>query len=388
MSIITLQQSWRELGRIRMGVQVKTRSGKMAPSKLDTFRLTSDSKELLDHVAAEYGGKVEPWTDGREAWQIVTEAVALDIVVPPRNSFERWYELWTAGGCQRRCTGEREVLSDQPCMCPSDPSERAELAAKGEACKPSVYLNVMLPRIPDLGVWRLVSHGYYAATELAGTAELLAALAANGRLISARLRLDQRVVKRPGKPPNHFAVPVIELPDTRLADMIGAAVEIPSLPAFNRREMVERPALPPGPELPSETAFTRPDAPMGNPPAFGGALQIEDEDARYEQEQADEDASSLRGDERSVAPSAGKPPSDFGEQIIATGGLPRDLAERIEAVGKPEMSRWNFDRWRRDAKVDDSEITAAHEAVCPTVTKAKMSDSDWAAMKAHIEGRR
>src|SRR3990172_7696614 len=41
------------------------------------------------------------------------------------------------------------------------------------ACKITTLLNVMLPRIPGLGVWRLESHGWNAATVLPGTLEVL-----------------------------------------------------------------------------------------------------------------------------------------------------------------------------------------------------------------------
>ncbi|HSW42517.1 MAG TPA: hypothetical protein VLM76_08415, partial [Patescibacteria group bacterium] len=291
MAILTLQRRLRELGRIRTGVKVAGSNGKSRPAKLETFRLTSASRDLLEAAAAIYDGEVRAWPDG-DGWELVTAVDALDIVIPPGNSMTQFYELWSGGGCQRRCDGVTELLTMEPCVCPADQDERRTLAADGRACKPTTRLNVILPLVPDMGVWRLESHGYYAAVELAGTADFLARATAEGRLIPARLRLDQREAKRPNQPIMRYAVPVIELPQTRIAEFmptLNAAPEVPALapgqpvralpagaPAeprrqSTRRQRVERPA--PGattPDLPADTRMERPVASFGNAPTFGG----------------------------------------------------------------------------------------------------------------------
>ncbi|HET7030386.1 MAG TPA: hypothetical protein VFI34_07730 [Candidatus Limnocylindrales bacterium] len=243
MPIVTLQRQMRELGRIRTGVQVAAAGGKRRPAKLETFRLTSDSRELIEAAAEAYGGTVTPWQNGDHAeFEVVTTAPALDIVIPPGQPVSQWYELWSGGGCQRRCDGVTNVLTMAPCLCPADVAERLELATRGEACKATTRLNVMLPALPDLGVWRLESHGYYAAVELAGAAEILAMATASGRLLPARLRLDQREKREPGKPTRKWAVPIIEFVETRMADLplladVGQArlgpgrTTVPALPA-------------------------------------------------------------------------------------------------------------------------------------------------------------
>ena len=257
MPILTLQRQFRELGRIRMGQQVPLGGGRQGsrPEKLETFRLTSPSRELLDHAAVEYRGTVVPWAgalDGDE-WELVTEVKSLDIIVPPGRSLSQWNEMWGAGGCLRRCDGDREWLSGGPCLCPADPVDRNELASKGQACKPTTRLQVILPRLPDLGTWLLVSHGYYAAVELAGTADLLMAAAQGGTMIPARLRIDQRSVKRPGQPPKHFAVPIIEILGTMTDLISGAGMAVPALTRGNGH-----PTLPEGAPLPADASFTMP----------------------------------------------------------------------------------------------------------------------------------
>jgi hypothetical protein len=287
--LLDLQRRMRELGRIRTGHQVEYQDKgktKRRPAKLETFRLTSASKELIEHAAEIYGGEVAPWDSpsGRQ-WQLVTAADALDIVVPPGQAISQWWELWTGGGCERRCDGRTNVISDEPCACPQDPTERRDLAAEGKACKPTTRLNVILPALPDLGVWRLEVHGYYAATELAGTADFLALATARGVMIEARLRLEQRTKKVPGEATRKFAVPVIELPTTRIADLTGSGAlpvlgqesqtALPPGPV-NRRERVDRPALPQGAPLPTETTFAGNGSPgFGTRPELPGAKPIE-----------------------------------------------------------------------------------------------------------------
>jgi hypothetical protein len=264
--ILNLQRQLRELGRIRTGIQVASGSGgRKRPSKLETFRLTSSSRELVAAAAEAYGGTVTPWQNGdRAEFEVVTTAAVLDIVVPPGQPVSQWYELWSAGGCQRRCDGVTNVLDMTPCACPQDVEQRLELAAKGEACKATTRLNVMLPALPDLGVWRLESHGFYAAVELAGAAEILAMASATGRLIPARLRLEQREKKVPGKPTNRYAVPIIEFVETRMADLQLTGPDAP-----------ERPRLAAGraspPELPSTTLPASSDfrATVADEPAAG-----------------------------------------------------------------------------------------------------------------------
>lgn len=221
MPILTLQKSMRRLGRIRMGskaTKTVTKNGKQVeveyPQKIETWRMTSPSRDLLEAAAEMYGGTVTEWEgspSGRQ-FELFTDAASIEVIIPPGDmAFSQWFEMWSGGGCQRRCDGQTEVTSGEPCMCPADPEQRLELAAKGNACKPTTRLFVIQPRLPDVGLWHFESHGFYAATEIPGTINIIRAAANNGTLIPARLRIEQRTVKRDGKT-NNFAVAVIELP--------------------------------------------------------------------------------------------------------------------------------------------------------------------------------
>ena len=251
MPILTLQRQMRELGRIRTGNQVASRNGRR-PNKLETFRLTSESRELIEAAAVAFGGVVTPWdNNGSAEFEVITTRAAVDIVVPPGQPVSQWYEHWSAAGRLRRCVLDLTARSLD---------ERLALAKEGEACKATTRLNVILPDLPDLGVWRLESHGYYAAVELAGAAEILAMASATGRLIPARLRLEQREKKIPGKPTNKYAVPIIEFVDTTIPyHLIASALE-PGAGAQQIGPGTSAPRLGPGPRP------SRPELPSVAPP--------------------------------------------------------------------------------------------------------------------------
>jgi hypothetical protein len=220
MPILDMQKRGRELGRIRIGATVAyTRndgSTGTRPTKLDTFRFTTPSEYAARKVAELFGGECRPWTpDGRprEEWEVVTDRRELPVLIPAGHPLTQWYELWSAAGCQRRCDGEKMILpKEQPCICPVEISDRMTAAALNppDACKPTTRLSVMIPDVPDLGVWLLRSSGYNAAMELAGAADLLHKAAQADVALPAVLRLDQRSKTANGRT-NRWSVPVLEL---------------------------------------------------------------------------------------------------------------------------------------------------------------------------------
>ena len=227
MPIKDLQRAWREIGRIRIGDRGEAGDGN--PRKLQTFRLTSSSEQALMAAAGQYGGgRPEPWrSPAGPAWQLTTESATLDVVLPPGDIFSQWWERWTAAGCDRRCDGETETRRGAACICPADLGERAELAKRGGACRPITRLAVILPHLPDLGIWRLETHSVIAARELAATMAAVEIATRQGIYVPGRLRLDQRRSRRPGEKPHDYGIPVLELPELR-ADRILAGGQNPA----------------------------------------------------------------------------------------------------------------------------------------------------------------
>ncbi len=203
MAIIDLQRRLAEAGRIRIGQQVDTGNGRKRPEKLATFRLTSPDRNRIEQAARLFGGTPQQWqAPAGNQWEVITETDSLNVIVPPSDmSFSQHYELWSGGGCQRRCDGRYNSITDSPCVC--DPEHRE--------CNIHTRLSVMLRDLPGLGVWRIDTSGYYAAVELQGAVEVVQLAAGRGQMLPARLCLEQRMVKRAGQGTRRFAVPVLDI---------------------------------------------------------------------------------------------------------------------------------------------------------------------------------
>jgi hypothetical protein len=202
--IIDLQRRQVEVGRIRAG----DRANDGHPRKLKEWRLTSKQRMLLEAAAAQWGGEVRPW-EGRDGeFELYTERSDLPIMLLPGATPSTYYELWSKGGCQRRCDGLHEMLSDGPCLCGDE-----------RDCKPTTRLSVLLPDLPTVGSFLLTSQGWNAAAELAGAAELLGRATAQGWFIPARLRLEQCVEVKQGQT-RRYVKPVIDI-DVTLRDLLG-----------------------------------------------------------------------------------------------------------------------------------------------------------------------
>lgn len=233
----------RELGRLRAGeVREITTKGKKTttvPAKLEHWRMTSPFRNLIEAAAKLYGGEVEEWAGApteHAQWQVTTETADLEVLVPPQD-VDVMYELWSGGGRSRLCDGHVEQISDEPCMC--DPAQRS--------CKPRTQLVVLLPSLPDLGHWRLVTQSVFAAMEIPATMQLLRQVHERAIFAHATLSLEQRTTKTDGT--KHFAVPVLRL-DYSLAE----AGLLPTKAANLETGEIVSPALPVGEQPGSEVA--------------------------------------------------------------------------------------------------------------------------------------
>lgn len=314
MSIIQLQRRIAEAGRIRIGQQVPSGRG-TRPAKLDTFRLTSPDRRRIEQAAEAFGGEVTEWTaPAGKQWQVITTSDTLEVIVPPSDlSFSQAYELWSAGGCQRRCDGVTESISEGACLC--DPDNRE--------CDIHTRLSVMLRDLPGLGVWRLDTSGYYAAVELASAVEIIQLAAGRGALLPARLRLEQRSVKRgaDGKVQTlRFAVPVLDIEITP-AQLLAGGLQ----PLQLAEATAERPKLTPVPQLAtSAPSIAEQSAPPPERPRRSNA--------------APEIPSSGRSrSARAAAPEAGTDELEASESPVADPpARPRKAAKAAASEDDPE----------------------------------------------------
>lgn len=240
MSFLDRQQAGTVIGKIWIGTSVPQISAKgnayRQPQKLETFRLTSRSQSIIKAAAELFGGTIAH--EDRVGWEVVTQAAELPVMVPRGQIiFQRW-ELYKGNVCERACAkneaGEQIcTLPDRttvPCLCPPEGPERIALAAEGKACKPTTRLLVMIPDLPDLGVWRLTSRGYDAAAGLEFTADFLAKARSADVLLPARLWMDTRTKVKNGQTYT-WQVPMLSLQHSmrQLAMMGGGQSDLQAM---------------------------------------------------------------------------------------------------------------------------------------------------------------
>lgn len=241
MAIAELQRRATEVGRIRLGTKVNGRQ-----QKLDTFRFSSGAQHLIEEIAALYGGKCEPWVNGKKhLFEVVTSTNIIPIYFPPQT-IDPFYEQWGGGVCVRRCDGIRDLVHDTPCDCAFDAS------GKPSKCKPTTRVNVMLADIQGLGVWRLETHGIYAAGEMVQLSERIAGIRMP---LPARLYLEPRDGKKfnrqTGKVETQdYNVPVIMIDSVTSrhvqlgADAISQALIAGGHGPINTHPAIEAPSAP------------------------------------------------------------------------------------------------------------------------------------------------
>lgn len=213
--IITLQRQARELGRLRTGWSVPSDkpNGRPRPVKSKTWVVTSHAEHYVTAAAKAWGGSVERWQPqgaGAPQFRVITEAEAIDALLPPGDPLSQHNEMWNKGGCMRRCDGQTEQLTRQPCLCLAQFGEEWHQQKKGTVCAATTRLNVMLPDMPDLGVWRCETHSFYAANEMAGTVDMVLSGTNGQGLVPVSLRIEPRS-RVAGGQTKHFPVVVVEV---------------------------------------------------------------------------------------------------------------------------------------------------------------------------------
>jgi hypothetical protein len=221
--IMTMKRQAAELGRIRTGYSRPNPKpdGKPIPVKSKTFVLTSHSRDYVERAADLYGGRVEQWTPQNQSvaqWRVITDAVELRAILPAGDPLSQSYEFWTGGGCERRCDGVTEQLKRQPCVCLARFGEDWHERSPKQVCRPTSRIGVFLPDLPDLGVWRLETHSYYAADAMAGGLDTVLQATGGKGLLPVRMWIEHRQIMREGKP-KHFPVVMVvpSLPKLRHA---------------------------------------------------------------------------------------------------------------------------------------------------------------------------
>jgi hypothetical protein len=216
-----------EHGRLRTGYTQGNR-----PMRSANWVVTSHSEEHVRAAAELWGGKPEQWAPLNstiQQWRVITKASSIEALITPGDPLNQYNELWTKGGCQRRCDGETELLSRQACLCAARFGEDWHQQKKGVVCSTTSRLNVMLPDLSGMGLWRAETHSFYAASEWGGMVDMVLAGTDGRGFVPVTLRIEPRQVVREGET-KKFPVVVVELrgvtPRQALAGPLPTAVAL------------------------------------------------------------------------------------------------------------------------------------------------------------------
>ncbi|MFG1659030.1 hypothetical protein ACGFIY_21110 [Micromonospora chersina] len=250
--ILTLQRSLRELGRLRAG-WTETKNGKTFPVKSKTWLLTSPTRDYIEAAAELYGGTVERWKpqgNGAEQWRVVTDTNTIDALLPPGDPLSQSYEMWSSGGCQRRCDGETEQQSKKPCVCLATFGEKFYLEPPTRVCRPHTRLGLIVPELPDVGLWRMESHGFYSANEIPAMVDLIKSRVDASLVVPIALRIEPRTRVANGKTKQFIAI-AVGLRGATAQQILAGEVPAMSINGSPQQQAVgggqERPAIGAGP---------------------------------------------------------------------------------------------------------------------------------------------
>lgn len=188
------------------------------PQRLNTWRITSQTKDLIAQAAGLYGGEPKPW-EGQ--WEVVTTTAELPVLVMPGYSFRQGYEFRTSPTLvERRCDGI-EMEDGKPCKCNADGVDKCSLITR---------LTVALPELTTMLGWRLETKGQNAARELLASMDLVQGVAHGRPFVPAKLRMVERRGNVDGQAVR-YVVPIIDV-SVRYSEVLQlSTVELPSLPS-------------------------------------------------------------------------------------------------------------------------------------------------------------
>jgi hypothetical protein len=262
-SPLEIQSRYRELGRIRMGTVVSNNRGGTRPVKLDTFRLTSADEDLIVNAANMWGGKPAIWEGaqgGAKQWEVILEKKAIAVMVPPVkeasnlscNSWAFGLHKWMCDGAEAKYPNEDGEIQVLEC-------NRSCQSKDKNAPKMTFNLNLILPDLPGLGMWRLATGSYNAVRELQPMLRTFMQVGLkNGSAVPAILKLEQRSERKisGGKPTTfNYNVPVLDL-----GIPVGDFMQIPG--AMEALALAESPEpIDPPMMLAAANAESRPEEP-------------------------------------------------------------------------------------------------------------------------------
>lgn len=223
-------------------------------------------------------------------------------------------------------------MTRKPCVCLAQYGIDWHLRSPQQVCRPTSRINVMLPDLPDLGVWRLESKSYYAADAMAGGLDIVLQATEGRSMMPVRMWIEQRTAVREGKTKQFPVVMVVpSLPKLRHA----LSGPLSTAAALDPGVLVDRPAIEaPRPDYLAEARKCRAEADVH-------AVWRKADGAGHGSPELLEDLKQIAADiARGVDPQTGALDSD-GDGLDEDGAIDAEIVEDDEpptATGWPAVA--------------------------------------------------
>lgn len=145
------------LGRFHSIRVVRNRS-----ESLPGWRVTTSDHTVANAIADLLGGKPEePYTPGDSHIEVLTPAIAVQVVLDGTDALSTGLELWGEQGLAHHCDGARFLSPDasqgKPCGCPPLLGVRKAHAMNGRGPAPRTVVRFWLADLDRIGIFRFES---------------------------------------------------------------------------------------------------------------------------------------------------------------------------------------------------------------------------------------
>lgn len=228
MPIRKLGQRWQLAGNIRLGVKLTNKEGKEYPKEVDYFILDPNTpnaktrEQLLAEFNKEYG-------DEPKSIDIMFPGDSLDTIFP------QWYKRY-GSSTLLQCQGDGMDAAGNPgtAVCMSEDFTKGLKVTgtnasglpivecwgdncpyvKSHKCNEIAVLNVLLPKISSLGIWRITTGSINSILNLNNTIELVREILRKAQIFSLAgvpLKLERvpQEIAHEGKKTTHFILQLV-----------------------------------------------------------------------------------------------------------------------------------------------------------------------------------
>lgn len=157
------------VGRFHSGHKVENAKGKLVPSTLNEWKVSTGDRAVADAIAQLLGG--QPSEDEESTAEnfisVYTEATTVPIILADADALDVDFKEWKNGKITHHCTGSKflshpldDKLIGTACGCPPLLAEKKMRWEAEMGPKPSITITFRLADDPELGLFKFQTSSY------------------------------------------------------------------------------------------------------------------------------------------------------------------------------------------------------------------------------------